>query len=423
MPLLFLGLVSSLTADSYLPKEDYRIACLELSSGTVIWKASPARLLRPTLRLHEDFLVAEEPKAKGKQRGDRFFFDRRTGEALPRPLRLPPSGWTEPVAALRSHRSYSPDGSIRIDAPQEKIVVKLDRSRVAERKFEAHPGIAVVFGDVVVFTYASGSNILNHGGGEVYGYDAKRGRLRWEFDASERIELPETAYTNLAIDGERVLVSAGQTLFALHGTTGKILWQTSLPKQEIFRYDRPWTHVAQVGRRLLVQCYEDLFLLEAGDGQLIWSFDCGGFVKPKPIVSGNRLYVSTRDDSREVRRRRRRSPRLDRRPSAVTVVRDAAAATGYALRIVSRRDLPPGDPVWWAMRPPPLPASGAVPLTLRFQSLTNRQKGQTRTTEIDVTAPLEEHGKAHVKFQTAETVSLHRDGKMLVRVPVPKNLP
>ena len=120
-------------------------------------------------------------------------------------------------------------------------------------------------------------------------------RIAWTFRASSiQRDLPPASYTGVAVDGNQVLVSVDQSIYALALASGKLRWRSVLPRQTLLRYDHPWTKIGRHGDTLIVACYEDLFVLQRDDGKLIWSFDCGQFGSPWPTVEGDRVYVGTR---------------------------------------------------------------------------------------------------------------------------------
>jgi outer membrane protein assembly factor BamB len=119
------------------------------------------------------------------------------------------------------------------------------------------------------------------------------GQRAWKFEGSKL--LPKgPSYTAIAIDDDRVLVSTDQTLFALKANTGQLLWQLSLPRQPLLRFDSPWTQFGRLQDRLFIRCYNGLFVLERPSGKLLWFFNCGQFGRPWPTVKNGRVYLAMR---------------------------------------------------------------------------------------------------------------------------------
>jgi hypothetical protein len=243
----------------------------------------------------------------------------------------------------------------------------------------------------------------------VYAYDLERQSLAWEFNAARVMpDLPENAYTAVAVDGQRVLVSVDQTIMGLDAASGRLLWTTALPRQSIPTFSNPWTTFGRVGHHLLVACYEMLFMLDPG--RLLWSFSVGLFDEPWPTIDRERLYVATRQGPVEIGSTTFVGEPPPRMLSALRVRRDREAPAGYLMEYLSRHDIPAAAPVWWSLAPPPATGSSER-LTLELID----DPDDARKTTIDTTVPLHETGVAYVKFGNhPDRVRLLRNGQEIL---------
>jgi hypothetical protein len=106
----------------------------------------------------------------------------------------------------------------------------------------------------------------------------------------------------VGVDGDKILVSSGQSIYCVDSISGRVVWDQALPKQSIRRYDSPWTRFGRAGDKLFVACYEGLFVLDAERGKLIWSVYCGPFGNPWPTIHNDRVFVAATSPQRETER-------------------------------------------------------------------------------------------------------------------------
>ncbi len=285
LPVLFLFVGLPLVADSYAPMFDYRVACLDLETGELVFDVAPGRLGRPALTLRGGALLVEA--------GDdgRYALDPRDGS----PVEAPTTGQeTGPLRSLTGNLTGGGREFVYSRGNTRHLVVREDgRERVLQRLDDFPYGLCIA-DELALYTFAGGVSYQDTGGGVVYAWDHRAGALRWTFRADAHIDLDPADYTTIAVDGERALVSVRQSIFALRLADGALLWHTALPAQEIRRYDSPWTTFGSVDGKLLVACYEDLFALDPERGTLLWQHDCGAFGQARPTVKDGRVYVAVR---------------------------------------------------------------------------------------------------------------------------------
>ena len=117
-----------------------------------------------------------------------------------------------------------------------------------------------------------------HRPGTVAAYAAADGRELWRADL--RPDAP------IAVDGERVFVSAGEAIHALAAADGAVLWRVPSGSVSVRPVAREgWVVVAAEGT---------LLALRAADGSSVWKHDVK-YVRQPPAVLGNSLIVGTAD--------------------------------------------------------------------------------------------------------------------------------
>lgn len=432
-------------ATSYAIPADFQVACLDLKTGKKLWQRAPGTLSLPTLRVAGGVLVVEDgqpepgepalsPRAQGTRR---YFLDLASG----RPVRMHPSlrGAPAPVQA----EALAPLGGLT-DARGRTFVFDEGNTRaLVARAPDGRTESVLELED-----YLAGLNLVgnlavfNFGTADVYAYDVAERRLAWEFDVSRKLRnLSDEVYTGTSADAQGVYVSVDQTLFALTPESGKLLWTTALPRQGLRSYDSPWTKVARVGDRLLVLVYEALFQIDPASGRILWSFPAGDFAEPWPLLYGDRLYVATRaapnrlappveettvpaknerekDVRPELAQIRQQylalmDPSHGRKKSSALRIRKSGAA--LTLEVLSRRELPPDEPVFWSLNPPPPAPQPAGRVLLKLWEGRAPLSDASNPVILDLTGPLMQRSVAHVRFSGPySSAALVVDGKIAV---------
>ncbi len=301
IPAVSMVLVSVTAAfgDSYIIPPDYRVACLDLKTGKLIWKTKPDQLARPTISAGSRVLVAESKVGTNPKTAKtvRYYLDSASGKLLKTKPKFMRGELVETLKPLPRNLKASDGTVFHYDHGNTRHLVSVKGTKqTVVKELESFPYDINIAGDLAIYTFGGGVSVRDTGGGDVYAYDLKKRKMAWKFQASSKLpKLSPASYTGIAIDGDRALVSVDQSIFALNVDTGKLLWTTRLPRQSIRRYDHPWTRIGRINDRLIVKCYDDLFVLRQSDGKLIWSFDCGAFGSPWPTINDDRVYVGTRN--------------------------------------------------------------------------------------------------------------------------------
>ena len=373
--LLLLLLPTSVLSTTYVIPPDYSIACLDMMSGTLLWRTKPETFTPNRISVAGDIVVAYGDQAT-------YYCDVQTGKLLQEPATPEDMGFEEVGPLTSLNQNLSASRSVTFPRPLEHYVADLH-----------------VANGLAIFTFASGGSI---GGGEVYAYSIQEDRLAWEFDASNELpDVSEYEHTEVEVDGQRILVSVDQVLFALSIDSGNILWMTKLPRQVIRRYDLPWTKIGRRGDMLFVACYEDLFAVRADDGQLLWSFDPGPFGRPWPTIKDEKVYLATREGPVDMTSTTVGGGGVPKKAiSAVKVVRDETSPVGYSIEFISRRDVPPEEEVWWSLKPPPLPGHHVKfdRVILKLIDTHIDHRAWEPITKLDISLPLHTSGRAYIKF-------------------------
>lgn len=274
-------------ADTYRLPTDFRVARLDAATGKSLWAVSPGPLVQPRLSLVGGAVrVVSEDGV--------FWLDAGTGASLdPVPKGGGPA--VEPLPRLPRNLTTDSGWTLEGDDGNTRHLIghRKGQKRLL-RELPDFPYHLVVVGDRVFYTFAGGVSRHDTGGGEVHAYDVTAGRVAWTFRAAEHLgELSPHTWTGIDLDGQRLLVSVDQSIFALD-LAGKVLWHTRLPRQALRRYDAAWTTIGRWQDRLVVRCYEDLFVLDGSSGELVWRYDAGPFGHPWPVVAGDAFFVATR---------------------------------------------------------------------------------------------------------------------------------
>jgi outer membrane protein assembly factor BamB len=285
--------------DMYAIPTDFRVTCLDLESGRVVWQTRTGKLGPPSIKASDRAVIAQS-SIRGHDEAIpalRYGLDAATGELLASAILPEKEGVSEPLQPLPQNLKCSDGGVLEFDpgATRDLVAVYAGERRIVKRSnrftYQLH-----VAGDLAIHTHsAEGGNISE--AGNVFAFAVNDKAPRWSFTPYHLFPpngKPRYAWTGIAVDSDRVLVTADQTIFALGVEDGKFLWQLRLPRQEIRRYDSPWTQIGRLDDRLFIRCYEDLFVVRRTDGKLLWSLDCGELADPWPTVRGERVYVGTR---------------------------------------------------------------------------------------------------------------------------------
>ena len=349
-------LASPAGADTYSIPNDFGVAALDLGTGKVLWRA-PGKLHPPKLRVEGNAVIAsEDPTYLGLGTiPSTLVLDVASGartkvkpgakaiaplEVLPRNLKHAGrtvaygSGGTG-YLAYDSDANHGIDEFVQFDWDASDLYVVGNRA-------------------ILAFNFESG--------GEVYAYDLDKRDLAWEFRTYEHVKtIPEHVHTSIAVDKDRVLVSADEHIFAVDAATGALIWHTALPRQPIRRYDAAWTQFARHGDTLILRVYEDLFALSAADGKLRWQFDAGMLARPWPVIAGDKVLVGWRGQTANQSSASFTSARKPR----PTSVRIRYTAAGWSMTAQSTRAAPAGTTRWSRLHQPPKGGKGPkIELTL-----------------------------------------------------------
>jgi outer membrane protein assembly factor BamB len=388
--LISLAIATPSFADTYQAPQDFGIACLDLATGKEVWK-TPGTLRRPILRVTGGLVVAtEDVPATAKT----LVVDAATGAIVGRPAPAGGFGALPPLPRNLDyhgkHLAYGTGGTGGLfydDYSTQFMWFEWDASDVH------------VVGSLAVFAFDVPT------GGEVYAYDLATSKLAWQFRAYDHVAIDEHARTDIAVDGNRVLVSTDQHVFALDAATGNATWQLDLPRQAIRRYDQPWTAFSRAGDLYLVRVYEDVFAI-ARDGTLRWRFEGGKLAQPAPVVAGDKVYVAWRDGGIHANSMSFTSA-AGVRPSAIAVRKDGA---GWRLTAESTRSAPPGTTRWSTLRPPP-PSGKRVVLRLEGGHAPSYDLSGVATTDV------------WVEFKGIyDRAVLTVDGREVAAIAIPRSL-
>ncbi len=424
-------LTFQVSADTYFIPPDYAVACLDAETGEMLWETRPPELERPLITAAGDQVIAEgervidpTPEELEKWRaeggsletyGELFRRERRTlvfdadGELLDSEP-IPTAERVGPLEAL-GRNLVAGDGTVFVfdSGNTRHLEARTQQGTRIVRELPGYPHDLQVAGDLVIFSLAGNNGGLR--GGEVFAYDLEQGALRWQFESWRHAGAPRHRLTDVAVDGDRVLVAVDQVIFSLDLETGALIWSTALPRQQIRDWSNPWTRFGHLGHRLFVACYEDLFVLDRDAGELRWSFDPGPFGEAWPTISGGRVYVATRQTAAELASTSiGGEPGIEPPPSLVRISSDRSGDERFVVDLVTTDALPADTVAWSPLSAVPAPRrdSGSIRVELI------EGPPAERVSSVEIGGILEQQGVAYVKlFDFIDRISV-RSGKTRV---------
>lgn len=393
-------------ATTYQTPSDFGVTCLDLKTGNVVWQ-TPGTLLPPEVRVVGDLVVATENPMFAGTKPRTIVMSAADGKVL---HRHPPSGGTKTLPALPEQLRDDHQRTLGFKIGGTDALATAD-GKTTFLALDWYVEDLAVWGHLAVFSFAHPARV----GGELYAWDLDAARLAWVFRAADHVKtLAPTAATYFGIDGDRILVSSDEHVFAVEAATGALVWKTDLPRQTIRVYDSPWTRFGRHDDLVIARVYEQLFALHAEDGTLAWSFDSGRLSTPWPTIVGDHVYVASRTGGLKMMSTSS-APRVTHPPSAVVVTRDNAGT--FTITARDRRELPPGTAIWGTMNPPPPPPALSNPIR------TIVELDGYRPIAVDLTTVLAAPGSVWVQFDSGGGTATVKVGtKQVARLAIPDSL-
>lgn len=339
---------------------------------------------------------------------------------LPRPLTA--DDGTVLVDKRIAGLQFDPDEAhFRLDA----IDPRTGETR-AIRRVETIPHDLHVVGHWAIFSLAGEASILR--GGEVVALDLERGTLVWQFDAWRHGPAPENALTEVAIDGDRVLVAVDQVVHAVELESGALLWRRELPRQELLSWESPRTRFGRFEGDLLVQCHENLFRLDPSTGEIVWSWEAGpeGVTWPTVFPAVETASVETEfyvvaqlaaEDLEGVADDDGGDEDWGEEVFSASLVRVELTPSGEILLEGAATDeVPEGAPTWSSLMAP-IPAPEGAP-TWTIERLNSFfPDDELQLSPLDLSGLLETEGVAWVQLTDAvDKIVVRRDGEQVAEL-------
>jgi outer membrane protein assembly factor BamB len=118
---------------------------------------------------------------------------------------------------------------------------------------------------------------------QLYAVDRTTGAEQWRFEPGgesiARLFAP-------VVNGEQVITSSGDTVYALNTSTGQLLWQWQTSLGNLIP-------AGAKGQQVYVKSVEQLYALDGATGTELWSFQGVNFVS-LPAITAEHLYIVTR---------------------------------------------------------------------------------------------------------------------------------
>ncbi|MBI5496499.1 MAG: PQQ-like beta-propeller repeat protein [Deltaproteobacteria bacterium] len=372
LPLLLCALAPPPAAQT----PDFHLLAADAHSGQVRWKTEADTLPRPLVAVHGG--VAWAMPAEGE--GARVAFDAATGAPLAE-VPAAPAAYAGPLTFLEPRRADHGGSPLRVDAaPSRRILVD-----GAPRTVEAPVADVQQAGKLAVIAWAAHAGM----GVTLSAYELQTGALAWELDARGALPgLDPAAAADLVVapDGAWLVLDRG--VVALDPATGKVRWNTVVDARAALTSTDGACRVARAEGALWISCRDGLLVVDADTGALRFWLETGLRTWPTPTLSQGLVLVGARRVLGPPRTPAPRAP-LEKLPAYLQLVRDASWLGGYRAEFVRLQEPPPKDRVLWSLSAPPVPTSRLV---------VHLQEAGGRTVMVDVTAPLQKHGKVLVRL-------------------------
>lgn len=276
--------------------------CLDEKTGAVVWKAKQYGLnlyreprASSSAVVLKDAVVVRESGSGGEQRNavDLVYIDKQSGKIL-KEVRAGHvdyrRGYAPVVGDSEGRYLAHPRGYMAIQNRPPLVwmlnTVSIEEADTGKQLWELRVGD--IFGDPVIAgdgVYAATAE------GVLYSLAIKgQSRVRWTFDAGAGLlGTPEVA-------GDSVFIGANDSrVHAVDRATGARRWsfKGSTPDGHAFQFFS--TPRAADGRLYVGAADKHLYCLDAPSGTLVWKVALSDWVRSRPIVVGDTVFVATMD--------------------------------------------------------------------------------------------------------------------------------
>ena len=276
--------------------------CLDEQSGDVIWKTSqdglqmystPRGASRVVLQKDHAVMRAISGSWEFEEKVRQIYYiDKKTGKVA-RQVDANRVDYRRGYAPLTGNDAYIAYAYGRVDLRnkpattimQDTVVVKKANG---QRWWELR--IGQMFGDILM---QEDLVLAGTEEGLLYALNLEGGqRIRWSHDAGAPIR------STPAVCGGTVLVATQNgDLIGLDRATGKQKWRTSLNQGEPRSFLLFSDPVIENGKVFIGSATRELYCVEASSGKLLWKTAASDWIRSRPLVLGDRIYVAALDGS------------------------------------------------------------------------------------------------------------------------------
>jgi outer membrane protein assembly factor BamB len=249
----------------YIGNKDGTLLCYEAATGQVVWKHENGGFISPSLAAADGRVIFIRTRLDGLDDGRVFALDALDGHEL--------WSWQDEKRAQHFTAPIIADGAIYFGRVNE--LVCLDALQGTLRWKLGVPNSIVAPPSI-----ADGRVIFEQYGGKLECVAAADKKLLWEF------ALGTHAHAGACIDGGRVFVAGGNTVYRIGLVSGQKLWESR-------GNDNVSVSLAAKGERVFAAHAMTLRCLDANNGHEIWRKETGGHIFAQPAVVGDRLYAGS----------------------------------------------------------------------------------------------------------------------------------
>ena len=286
--------------DTYEPKTDNRIICLDVETGRLVWEHIPKKLSDAHFEWYEKGVVVY-PHYDGTNRSEPLFLNVNTGKAIKAFSRDPKNllahsavFWPGPEIALENDwrlTGFSPGNtkSLVFHDARDKETWKIETGGYPH---QVRSWKNFVF---YAFSYLSDEGIL-------YAYRAGMDRPTWTIDLNTTVKGRSPPLTRMIFQviEDNIYVEANEHIFCIHPQSGKLLWHRDFAEDLRLRF-RPDFYggalnlavFAKSGNVLVVSFERRVIALNLETGEYLWHLQPDTFPHcPFPVIQDRRIILS-----------------------------------------------------------------------------------------------------------------------------------
>jgi outer membrane protein assembly factor BamB len=288
--------------DSYKPKKDNLVVCLDLRTGKVVWEYVPDKLGYAHFELYKEGLFVQRSTPRGDYGG---------------PLYLDP-GTGKPVNEFKRNRerllTRSPimdDLPVVLENGWRMVPFSSEQDMKTLRFLDATSAMEiwnVQIGDSVQNNVSAWRNFVFYAlnmyssKGVLYAYQAGAKKPSWTLDLNDIVKSRKEPFTRIffQVIEDTLYVQSHEHVFAVHPENGKLLWHRNLSTDlrmepdGLYAHGCDWATMAKAGDILTISYQQRVVALDLKEKKYLWHLEPDTFPStPYPIARDGKLYLSS----------------------------------------------------------------------------------------------------------------------------------